>query len=79
MIFARLNIGLSFDLRFDPNTPANTPDQYVDDIEVARDTQGRLKASDGDLSIGCGSQKTPDSYWFGMIDDVRIDDRAIVP
>ena len=52
---------------------------YVDDIEVARDTQGRLIASDGTLIIGGGSKKTPDSFWLGIVDDVRIYDRAIEP
>jgi hypothetical protein len=54
---------------------------YVDNIEVARDTQGQasLVASDGGLSIGCGSEKAPGSFWSGMIDDVRIYDRAVTP
>ena len=54
---------------------------YVDDIEVARDMdiQGDLEGSDGGLHIGAGKNLEPGSFWFGLIDDVRIYNRAISP
>ena len=52
---------------------------YVDDIEVARDTQSGLAASTGGLYIGAGSNMTPASFWKGLIDDVRVYDRAVTP
>jgi hypothetical protein len=52
---------------------------YVDDVEVARDTQASLAGSAGNLSIGAGSPMTPGSFWKGLIDDVRIYDRVVIP
>jgi serine/threonine protein kinase/Tol biopolymer transport system component len=52
---------------------------YLDDIEVARDTQTDLKASSGNLVIGAGKTLTPASFWTGLIDDVRIYNRAVSP
>jgi hypothetical protein len=54
---------------------------YVDDIEVARDvkTQGSLEGSDGGLHIGAGKNLEPGSFWSGLIDDVRIYNRAVTP
>jgi hypothetical protein len=52
---------------------------YVDDIEVARDTQSGLAASTGGLYIGAGNTMAPASFWKGLIDDVRIYDRAVTP
>ena len=52
---------------------------YVDDVEVATDTQSNLTTSAGGLYIGAGSNLTPDSFWSGLIDDVRIYDRAVEP
>ena len=52
---------------------------YVDDIEVARDTQADLAGSTKDLSIGTGSSLAPATFWNGLIDDVRIYDRAVKP
>ncbi|MHC4192349.1 MAG: LamG domain-containing protein [Planctomycetota bacterium] len=52
---------------------------YVDDVEVAKDTQSGLPASLGGLHIGTGNALDPSSFWFGLIDDVRIYDRAITP
>jgi hypothetical protein len=52
---------------------------YVDDIEVKRDTQAKLLSSPGGLYIGAGSKLATDAYWRGLIDDVRIYDRAIKP
>ncbi len=52
---------------------------YMDDAEVARDTAINLEAADGDLHIGVGSGLEPGSFWSGLIDDVRIYNRAVHP
>ena len=52
---------------------------YVDDIEVASDTQSRLTGSEGGLYIGAGNTLEEGSFWTGLIDDVRIYNRAITP
>lgn len=52
---------------------------YVDDIEVAKDTQANLPSSTGGLYIGAGSKLSASSFWSGLIDDVRIYDRAMKP
>jgi len=51
---------------------------YVDDIEV-KDTQTILVGSQGGLNIGAGSTLSAGSFWSGLIDDVRIYDRAVTP
>ncbi|MCX5646933.1 MAG: LamG domain-containing protein [Phycisphaerae bacterium] len=52
---------------------------YVDGVEAARDAQAGLAASTGGLYIGAGSNRAPASFWKGLIDDVRIYDRAVKP
>ncbi len=52
---------------------------YVDDVEVARDTQASLANAFGGLCIGAGSIMAPASFWKGLIDDVRIYNRAVKP
>jgi hypothetical protein len=52
---------------------------YVDSIAVAQDTQDGLKGSDNGLYIGCGKAMEPGTYFSGLIDDVRIYNRAITP
>jgi len=52
---------------------------YVDDVEVARDTQANFAGSTGNLSIGAGSTMAPTSFWKGLIDDVRIYNRVVEP
>jgi hypothetical protein len=52
---------------------------YVDDIEVAKDTQSGLAGSTGALYIGAASKPTAGSFWKGLIDDVRIYNRAVKP
>ena len=52
---------------------------YIDDVEVARDTQIGLASSEGGLYIGAGKNLEPGSFFSGLIDDVRIYDRAIIP
>ena len=50
---------------------------YVDDAEVARDTQVGLGSSEGGLYIGTGKNREPGSFFSGLIDDVRIYDEAL--
>ena len=52
---------------------------YVDDILVAEEADICLAASDGGLFIGCGKDMTPGTFWAGLIDDVRIYNRAVKP
>jgi len=52
---------------------------YVDDIPIAEDTQKGLSGSAGGLNIGCGTSFEPNSFWLGLIDDVRIYNRAVKP
>jgi hypothetical protein len=52
---------------------------YVDDVEVARDTHAILAGSAGGLHLGAGSSLAPGTFWSGLIDDVRIYDRAVKP
>ena len=52
---------------------------YVDDIEVAADTQPSLVRSIEGLNIGCGPDMTTGTFWSGLIDDVRIYNRAVNP
>jgi hypothetical protein len=52
---------------------------YLDDVEVAKDTQTNLTSSTGGLYIGAGSNLAAGSFWSGLIDDVRIYNRAVTP
>jgi hypothetical protein len=52
---------------------------YVDDVEVARDTQPSLIGSTGGISIGAGSTPAAATFWKGLIDDVKIHDRVVKP
>jgi hypothetical protein len=52
---------------------------YVDDVQVAKDTQLGLAGSQGGLYIGAGKNLEAGSFWSGLIDDVRIYDRAVSP
>jgi subtilisin family serine protease len=52
---------------------------YVDDIEVAKDTQASLAGGGPGLYIGAGSKLAAGTFWTGLIDDVRIYDRAVKP
>jgi hypothetical protein len=52
---------------------------YVDNVAVAEDTQNGLKSSDNGLHIGTGKSMEPGSFWSGLIDDVRIYNRAVRP
>jgi len=52
---------------------------YVDDVEVAIDTQSGLGSSEGGLYISTGKAMEQGSFWSGLIDDVRIYNRAVKP
>jgi hypothetical protein len=52
---------------------------YVDGLEVAQDAQTTLAGSTGGLYIGGASNLAPGTFWSGLIDDVRIYDRAVKP
>jgi hypothetical protein len=52
---------------------------YVDDILVAEDTDVALAACTGRLNIGCGKLMAPGTFFTGLMDDVRIYNRAIAP
>ena len=52
---------------------------YVDDIIVAQDTQNGLPGSEAGLYIGAGKTLDSDSFWTGLIDDVRIYDHVVAP
>jgi hypothetical protein len=52
---------------------------YVDDLAVAEDTRGSLEISQNILVIGTGKAMKSGTYWSGLIDDVRIYNRAVKP
>lgn len=51
----------------------------VDDTVVIQDTQPSLAKVTGTLLIGTGGNQAADSFWFGLIDDVQLYNRAIAP
>ena len=51
----------------------------VDGIAVAQDTQEGLKSTSNGLYIGTGQAMAPGTYFSGLIDEVRIYNRAISP
>jgi hypothetical protein len=52
---------------------------YVDDIEVARDTQDDLAGSQNGLNIGTGRSMESGTFFSGLIDDIRIYNRLVNP
>jgi len=52
---------------------------YVDGLAVAEDTLANLEVSENRLYIGTGKDRKPGSFWSGLIDDVRIYNRAVIP
>jgi hypothetical protein len=52
---------------------------YVDGVAVSQDTQDRLDGSDSGLYIGCGKGMESGTFWSGLIDDVRIYNRVVIP
>lgn len=52
---------------------------YCEGLAVAEDTQTGLLSSDRGLCIGVGKDYPAGTYFGGMIDDVRIYNRAVRP
>jgi hypothetical protein len=52
---------------------------YVDDVLAAADKPGRMPDASGGLNLGCGPNLEPGSYFSGLVDDVRIYNRAVRP
>jgi gluconolactonase len=52
---------------------------YVDDVVVAQDTQKNPGNSYNGLYIGTGNAMAPGTFWSGLIDDVRIYNRVVIP
>jgi N-acetylneuraminic acid mutarotase len=52
---------------------------YVDDVLVAEEADVGVAACYGHVNIGCGENATPGTFWSGLIDDVRIYNRAVKP
>ncbi|MHC4175656.1 MAG: Kelch repeat-containing protein [Planctomycetota bacterium] len=52
---------------------------YVDDVEEAVNTKVTLAYSTAGLHIGAGTTLEPASFFSGLIDDVRIYNRAVTP
>ena len=50
---------------------------YVDDVQAAKDAQAGFEAAYGGLHLGAGTNLEPGSFFSGLIDDVRIYNRAI--
>jgi carboxypeptidase T len=50
---------------------------YVDGVVVAEDTHDGLEGSEMGLNIGAGKMQQPGTYWSGLIDDVRIYNKAL--
>jgi hypothetical protein len=52
---------------------------YADDALVAEDSQNSLPGSSGKLVLGAAKNMAPGTFWTGLIDDVRIYNRAVKP
>ena len=52
---------------------------YLDGVIVAEDTQNGIVSSNSGLYIGCGKSMEPGGFFSGLIDDVRIYNRAVSP
>jgi len=52
---------------------------FVDDVAVAEDTQEGLDVRGMGLYIGAGNNAASGTYWSGLIDDVRVYNRAVKP
>ena len=42
-------------------------------------TQSGTAGYFGGLNLGCGKSMTPGTFWSGLIDDVRVYNRAVKP
>ncbi len=51
----------------------------MDDVEVARDESDNLASSEGGPIIGAGSGLEAGTFFSGLMDDVRIYDRVVLP
>jgi hypothetical protein len=52
---------------------------YVDSIIAAKDMQGGLEDSSKSLHIGTSNNMETGTFWSGLIDDVRIYKRVVIP
>ncbi len=52
---------------------------YVDGALAAEAPEDGLVGSPGKLIVGCGKNMAPGTFWTGLIDDVRIYNRAVQP
>jgi len=52
---------------------------YIDGLVVAQDAQSSLRGSENGIYIGTGKAMEPGTYWSGLIDDVRIYNRVVIP
>ena len=52
---------------------------YVDGVIVAEDAQDNLDVSSNGLYFGTGKTMEPGTFFSGLIDDVRIYNRAVIP
>jgi Tol biopolymer transport system component len=52
---------------------------YVDGVLAAEDAQDSLAPSSGNVIIGAAKNMAPGTFWKGLIDDVRIYNRAVKP
>jgi hypothetical protein len=54
---------------------------YVDGVDVAKDAAplASLEEAAGSLYLGAGSTRAPGTFFSGLIDDVRIYNRAVSP
>jgi hypothetical protein len=52
---------------------------YVDGVAVAQDTQDSLEGSNGGLYLGCDKDMESGTFFSGLIDDIRIYNRVIIP
>jgi hypothetical protein len=52
---------------------------YVDSLVAAQDTQEAIETSISGLYIGCGKAMEAGTFWSGLIDDVRIYNRVVIP
>ena len=52
---------------------------YVDDVLAAEDAQDELAGGFGGLNLGTAKNMAPGTFWTGLIDDIRIYNRAVNP
>ncbi|MBN1509832.1 MAG: PD40 domain-containing protein [Sedimentisphaerales bacterium] len=52
---------------------------YLDDKEAATGTRVKPTSTSSGLYIGAAAQITPDTFWNGLIDDVRVFNRVVEP